>query len=62
MKKLTTEQKRFLLDSIRDVENFPKPGIVFKDITTLLNNKIAFGMLMDHLEARYKEKIGRAHV
>lgn len=55
MKELTTEQKRFLLDSIRDVENFPKPGIVFKDITTLLNNKIAFGMLMDHLEARYKE-------
>lgn len=55
MKELTIEQKTFLLDSIRDVENFPKPGIVFKDITTLLNNKIAFSLLMNHLEARYKE-------
>lgn len=52
---LNDEQKQFLLDSIRDVPDFPQPGIIFKDITTLLNNKEAFKMLMDHLEERYKD-------
>lgn len=55
MKILTDEQKKELFDSIRDVEDFPKPGIVFKDITTLLNNKEAYKLLMDHLEAKYSE-------
>ena len=46
--------KEYLLQSIRDVPDFPKPGIIFKDITTLLNDKKAFSMLMEHLEDRYK--------
>lgn len=54
MKELSKEQRELLFSSIRDVADFPKPGIVFKDITTLLNNKEAFTLLMDHLEARYK--------
>ena len=28
--------------TIRDVSDFPKKGIIFKDITTLLSNKEAF--------------------
>ncbi|MDX1591856.1 MAG: adenine phosphoribosyltransferase [Balneolaceae bacterium] len=28
-----------LLDNIRSVPNFPKPGIIFKDITPLLNDR-----------------------
>jgi adenine phosphoribosyltransferase len=55
VKELTVEQKEFLFNSIRDIPDFPKPGIIFKDITTLLNNKEAYQLLMDHLEARYKE-------
>lgn len=51
---LNEEEKKVILDSIRDVNDFPKPGIVFKDITTLLNNKEAFQVLMNHLESRYK--------
>ncbi len=51
---LNKKDKKIILDSIRDIEDFPKPGIIFKDITTLLNNKKAFKLLMDHLEARYK--------
>jgi len=51
---LTETKKKILLDSIRDVKDFPKAGIVFKDITTLLNNPKAFRLLMDHLEERYK--------
>jgi len=52
---LNDDQKEELLASIRDIPDFPKPGIVFKDITTLLNNPKAFKLLMDHLEDRYKE-------
>lgn len=55
MKSLSKEEKELLLSSIRDVPDFPKPGIIFKDITTLLNNKEAFTLLMDHLEDRYKD-------
>jgi adenine phosphoribosyltransferase len=50
---LTAEDKKFLQDSIRDVKDFPKKGIVFKDITTLLNNPKALNILMNHLEKRY---------
>ena len=55
MKILNKDQKQIILDSIREIPNFPKPGIVFKDITTLLNNKDALKLLMDHLEAKYKD-------
>jgi len=54
MEQLNAEDKAYLLESIRDIKDFPKPGIIFKDITTLLNNKDAFGLLMNHLERRYK--------
>jgi len=53
---LSDIEKQIILDSIRDIKDFPKPGIIFKDITTLLNNPKAFGRLMDHLEERYKGK------
>lgn len=56
MKELNDEEKRYLLNAIRDVNDFPKPGIVFKDITTLLNNKEAFKMLMNHLKMRYQDE------
>ncbi|OPA71578.1 adenine phosphoribosyltransferase [Campylobacter pinnipediorum subsp. caledonicus] len=51
---LNEEEEKYLLDSIRSIKDFPKPGIVFKDITTLLNNAKAFEFLMNHLEQRYK--------
>ncbi len=53
MKELTHQQRKIIEESIRDIPDFPKPGIVFKDITTLLNNKEAFGLTMQHLHDRY---------
>ena len=41
--------------TIRNVPDFPKLGIQFKDITTLLNNAKTFNMLMEFLEERYKK-------
>lgn len=51
---LTNDEKEYLLSTIRSINDFPKAGIVFKDITTLLNDKDAFNFLMEHLENRYK--------
>jgi adenine phosphoribosyltransferase len=37
---------------IRDVPDFPKPGIIFRDITPLLQSATALGATLDALEAR----------
>ena len=39
MQKVEESIKQYLLDNIRTISDFPKPGIQFKDITTLLSNK-----------------------
>ena len=39
--------------AIRDIPNFPKPGIVFKDITPLLSSGALFGKTIDMLAQRY---------
>ena len=38
---------------IRDIENFPTEGILFKDITTLLKDGPAFRAVVDMLAAEY---------
>jgi adenine phosphoribosyltransferase len=45
-----------LKDTIRNIPDFPKPGILFRDITTLLKNKKAFKMAIDALAKKYKGK------
>jgi len=47
-----------LEDSIRAIADFPKKGILFRDITTLLQDKDAFNSAIDLLAKQYKnEKI-----
>lgn len=43
-----------LLARIRSVPDFPKKGIVFRDITTLLKDKDAFARAVDILTERYR--------
>lgn len=43
-----------LTDYIRDVPDFPKPGILFRDITPLLGSPEAFSEVIDRLAARYQ--------
>ena len=53
-----TLTKSQLKQRIRDVIDFPKQGIVFKDITTLLQDKQAFKKSIDLLAKKFrKEKI-----
>lgn len=43
---LMPEQEKWLKGLIRDVNDFPKPGIVFKDLTTLLKDGDALNFVM----------------
>ena len=45
-----------LKTKIRDIEDFPKPGIVFKDITTLLRDASSFNRAVDLLGHRYLDR------
>jgi adenine phosphoribosyltransferase len=45
-----------LKTSIRNIPDFPKAGILFRDITTLLKDKQAFRQAVDGLSNRYKNK------
>ena len=38
---------------IRDVPDFPKPGVIFKDITPLLDDHVAFAGLVDAVVNHY---------
>jgi adenine phosphoribosyltransferase len=45
-----------LKSAIRDIPDFPKEGIIFKDITPLLANASALKTTIDILKDRYKDK------
>jgi len=49
-------EKPDLKKSIRSIPDFPKPGILFRDISTLLKDKQAFKSAIDALVAKYKNK------
>lgn len=51
-------EKVDLAKSIRSIPDFPKPGILFRDITTLLKDKNAFKKAVDLIAGRFsKSKI-----
>jgi adenine phosphoribosyltransferase len=49
-------KKSGLKEYIRNIPDFPKQGILFRDITTLLNDKKAFKLAINSLTDRYKSK------
>lgn len=58
---MSTQSKRGidcepLKQMIREVPDFPKKGILFYDITTLLKDKTGFATLIDALSEHYLEK------
>ncbi len=49
------DNSRFLKSLVRTVPDFPKPGILFYDITTLLKDRRGLAELIDGLAAHYIE-------
>ncbi|UCH13081.1 MAG: adenine phosphoribosyltransferase [Bacteroidales bacterium] len=50
------EKFKFLKESIRNVPDFPKKGIQFKDITTALKIPAVFKSTVNHIAEYYKTK------
>jgi adenine phosphoribosyltransferase len=53
MATITTADRDALKKLIREVPDFPKAGILFYDITTLLKDKVGFARLIDALAEHY---------
>ncbi len=54
-----TEELDTLIGSlIRDIPDFPKPGVVFKDITPLLDHHAAFTAVIEALAAAGRDETG----
>jgi adenine phosphoribosyltransferase len=43
---------------VRDIEDFPKPGVTFKDITPVLDDHVAFTLVIDALAAAGRDSDG----
>ena len=47
---------KVLIDNLRCIPDFPKKGINFRDVTTLYKNAECMKIMLDELEALYKDK------
>lgn len=50
---------KLLLDNLRNIPNFPKPGIQFKDVSTLFKNPECLQEMSDELSASTRTKASR---
>lgn len=46
---------KWLKEKIRDIPDFPKPGIIFRDLTTLFKDGEAFAHIVDVMSAEAKK-------
>ena len=49
-------RKELLLNNLREIPDFPIPGILFYDVTTLFKNAECLNEMLDTLYKRYKDK------
>ncbi|MFW6091187.1 MAG: adenine phosphoribosyltransferase, partial [Actinomycetota bacterium] len=56
---LDPAQRELLLSKIRDIPDWPQPGVNFKDITPLLGDATAFATAIEGLAAPGRDEQGR---
>lgn len=52
---ITEAKANWLKTKVRDIPDYPKPGIIFKDLTTLFRDAEAFAFVIDALTEKVKE-------
>ncbi|BAX52402.1 Adenine phosphoribosyltransferase [Photobacterium damselae subsp. piscicida] len=53
---MTQEKIELIQSSIKSIQDYPKPGILFRDVTSLMENPDAYRATMEVLTERYKDK------
>ncbi|MEM7662516.1 MAG: adenine phosphoribosyltransferase [Pseudomonadota bacterium] len=48
---------RDLAETIRTIPDYPKPGILFRDVTTLMGDPLAFEQAVDEMAAPWRETV-----
>lgn len=56
IEKISKDDEEFIKGKIRTIPNWPKPGVMFRDITTLLKDNEGFKRTIEILENRYKNR------
>jgi 5'-methylthioadenosine phosphorylase len=56
IEKISRNDEDFIKKKITSIPDWPKPGIIFRDITTLLKDAEGFQKVLNLLEERYKNK------
>ena len=56
MSELDRETNELIKSKIRDIPDFPREGIIFKDITTVLRDPIAFKKAVELLAKHYEKQ------
>jgi adenine phosphoribosyltransferase len=57
---MSTDTLRAIRDAIRTIPDYPKPGVMFRDITTLLGNAQAFHDVVEQLSQPWRtERVDR---
>lgn len=51
----TAQQLQFIKDSIKTMPDYPKPGILFRDVTSLLEDPKAYAASIQLLADRYRD-------
>jgi adenine phosphoribosyltransferase len=52
-----TDMAELVASKLRDIPDFPEPGIVFKDFTPLLADGAAFAAVVDDIAGRYRGQV-----
>ena len=53
----TAQQLEYLKNSIKSIQDYPKPGILFRDVTSLLEDPKAYALSIDLLVERALPKL-----
>ena len=53
---MSVEQLALIKSSIKTIEDYPLPGILFRDVTSLIENADAFAATIDLLKVRYQDE------
>ena len=53
---ITIDNYEYVREHVRQVPNFPKPGILFLDITTALKDKKSMQLMIDFLYEKFKDE------